>query len=262
MLSTEDLDAMLLKDRFASQGALLFRWRSYLPLVLLVPTLIALPQSGLLEDWFGEITEDIWTGFSTFLAFAGLGIRIATVGFVSAGTSGRNTTAQRAERLNTTGLYSVVRNPLYLGNAITLLGFVFAAKVWWLALIAVPAVLLYYERIVYAEEGFLLATFGSAYKEWTDRTPPFWPNFRLWRRPDLPFSLRSALRREYHGFYLIVVVLTVIEIATDLIGEGESFGQWAQEDLGWPIFFLVGTVIYLAIRTIRKKTDWLVVAGR
>ena len=253
---------MLLKDRIAAQGAFLFRWRSYLPLVLLAPALIALPQSGLMETWFGETAENLWSGFCVLLAFAGLAVRMATVGFAPAGTSGRNTAEQRADRLNTTGLYSIVRNPLYLGNAITLLGFVLAIEVWWLALIAVPCLLFYYERIVYVEEEFLRSTFGQAYETWAAKTPALIPNFRLWRRPDLPFSPRTVLRREYHGFYLIVTVLTVIELATDLIGEGEPIGDWIKDDFDWPLFFLAGTIIYLVIRAIRKKTTWLVVAGR
>ena len=66
---------MLLKERFARHGAFLFRWRSFLPLVLLAPALIALPQSGYLEAWLGEAAEDSWSVFSAFVAFLGLGIR-------------------------------------------------------------------------------------------------------------------------------------------------------------------------------------------
>ena len=253
---------MLLKHHLANHGAFLFRWRSYLPLILLIPALFALPQSGYMEVLFGEVAEDTWTVFCVFVAFAGLGVRVATVGFVGAGTSGRNTKTQRAEMLNTTGLYSIVRNPLYLGNAITLLGFVLAVKVWWLALIAFPSVFFYYERIVYAEEVFLLATFGSTYEKWATKTPAFMPKFRLWRRPELPFSLRSVLRREYHGFFLIVVVMTLIEAASDIIGEGESMEQWVRDDIGWPVFLLAAALTYATIRTIRKRTSWLVIPGR
>ena len=253
---------MLLKDRLASEGTILFRWRSFLPLILLIPALIALPQSDYVEAAFGDMAEDIWTYFAVFVAFAGLGVRIATVGFVPAGTSGRNTSSQRAERLNTTGLYSVVRNPLYLGNAITLLGFVLLIKVWWLAVIAIPCVMFYYERIVFAVEAFLQAKFGAGYEAWAARTPAFLPKVRSWRRPDLPFSLRSVLRREYHGFFLIVVVLASIEAAADIISDGESLAHWLIDDLEWSVPLLVATLIYTAIRTIRKKTTWLVVPGR
>lgn len=253
---------MLLKDRIAAHGNFLFRWRSYLPLFIVPLALIALPQSGYLEAWVGESAENIWMIFCVIVAFAGLGVRIATVGFAPAGTSGRNTKEQRAERLNTDGLYSIVRNPLYVGNMLTLFGFVLALQVWWLALIVMPAVFFYYERIVYAEETFLQARFGAEYDAWAARTPAFIPDFRHWRRPTLPFSLRVVLRREFHGFFLIVVVMTLIEFGSDMIGEGESFGDWVRHDFGWLVFLGVGFVAYVVIRAIRKSTKWLVVRGR
>ena len=119
----------LLKDQLIRQGSFLFRWRSFLPLLLAIPALTALPQSGYFEIWFGESAEEVWDVFCILVAISGLAIRIATVGFAPAGTSGRNTFGQRAEVLNTSGLYSVVRNPLYVGNIITLLGFLLAFKV-------------------------------------------------------------------------------------------------------------------------------------
>lgn len=253
---------MLLKDRLAAHGAFLFRWRSFLPLALVLPALVALPQSGYMEHWFGELAEGIWDVVCVLVAFAGLAVRVATVGFAPAGTSGRNTKGQRAETLNTTGLYSVVRNPLYLGNAITLFGFVLAVKVWWLALIALPCVLLYYERIVYAEEAYLQTRFGAAYEAWAAGTPALLPNPRLWRRPALPFSVRMAVRREYHGFFLVVVVMTLIEAVSDIVGEGNGVAQWLREDSGWLVFLLIGTIAYVTVRVIRKRTTWLVVPGR
>lgn len=253
---------MLLKDRIARQGAFLFRWRSFLPLMLVLPALIALPQSGYLEDWLGETAEEVWEVFCVLVAFAGLAVRIATVGFAPAGTSGRNTAGQRADTLNTSGLYSIVRNPLYVGNAIVLFGFVLEIKVWWLALITIPCVLLYYERIIYAEEAYLQTRFGAAYEAWAARTPALLPNPRLWRRPALPFSLRAALRREYHGLFLIVTVTTLIEAVSDIVGKGYGIERWLREDTGWVVFLLVGAIAYATIRLIRKRTAWLVVPGR
>lgn len=253
---------MLLKDRFVAHGSFLFRWRSYLPLLLLLPVLLAIPDSGHLERWFGERAEDAWRVFCVFIAFTGLAVRVATVGFVPAGTSGRHTQTQCARVLNTTGLYSVVRNPLYLGNLITIFGLALSVEVWWLVLVVGACALLYYERVIYAEESYLHAKFGAAYEAWAARTPALVPDLRRWRRPELPFSVRSALRREYHGFYLIVVATVLIELVADMIGEGRSFSGWVREDYGWIVFLALGSIIYLALRVIRKRTTWLVVPGR
>ena len=54
-----------------------------------------------------------------FLAVSLLGeaIRIITVGHAPRNTSGRNTTeGQVADVINTSGIYSIIRHPLYVGN--------------------------------------------------------------------------------------------------------------------------------------------------
>lgn len=252
----------LLKDKLAMQGSAFFRTRSFLPLLLVVPAIAALSQSGYVEQWFGEATENLWDVFCVFVAFVGLALRIATVGFVPAGTSGRNTSEQRADTLNTSGLYSVVRNPLYLGNVITLVGFLLAIKVWWFVLVILPITMLFYERIILAEEAYLAGKFGRAYEIWVARTPAFMPKLQNWRRPEWPFSPKTALRREYHGFYVIIVVMTLIKMGTDIIGDGQGPAEWLSESQGWLAFFAVGTLIYVIIRVICKKTQWLVVRGR
>ena len=68
-------------------------------------------------------------------------------------------------------------------------------------------------------------------------TPVLIPKFRQWRRPELPYSVSGAVRREYHGLYLIVVVLTLIELADGLWADGLSLAAWAREDSGWAVFW-------------------------
>jgi len=253
---------MLLRERYESQGQLFFRWRSYWPYLLLPLLAGALSGSGGFEQQFGESAEFAWDIFCIVFALVGAGVRIATVGFVPGGTSGRNTREQRAEHLNTTGIYSVVRNPLYVGNIITLIAFALATKVWWFPPIIAALALLFYERVIFTEEAFLLEKFGKPYVEWSGRTPALVPRLRNWYRPDIPFSLRAAIRREYHGVFLIVVVLTAIEFLTDLVGEGESLADWFQEGNFWNYLLGFSLGLYFVIRWIRKRTSWLVVEGR
>ena len=253
---------MLLKDRLARQGNALFRWRSFLPLALIPLVLVALPQSGALERIFGHAAESAWDYFAALLAFLGLAVRVATVGFAPAGTSGRNVHAQRADALNTTGLYSVVRNPLYLGNLTILVALALETMVWWIAPLVAVAGLLYYERIVYAEEAFLAEKYGAAYSDWATVTPAFIPDFSRWRSPALPFCWRTALRREYHGLLVVVGGLTAIELLTDLVGEGETLTDWLAAESGWIYFFVVGALLYAGLRAIRKLTPWLAAPNR
>src|SRR4051812_40019316 len=101
---------MMLGRQLQAQGGFLFRWRSFLPFILIVPALAALFNSDLIELRFGELTVHMWAGFCLAISLLGQFWRSVTVGSAPDGTSGRNTTEQRADVLNTTGVYSVCRN--------------------------------------------------------------------------------------------------------------------------------------------------------
>jgi len=155
------------------------------------------------------------------LSFGGLAVRWATVGFVPAGTSGRNTLAQRAATLNTTGLYSLVSNPLYLGNPLALLGLVLAVEVWWFVLVVALVCWLHIELVVAAEEVFLAQRFDDAYARWAMQTSALLRALRRWRRPEARFSLRTVLRREYNGVLAVAAAFLTLEVILDLVIEHE-----------------------------------------
>jgi protein-S-isoprenylcysteine O-methyltransferase Ste14 len=68
-------------------------------------------------------SDGLWEAICVAVSLVGLGIRIATVGHAPGGTSGRRTVGgPSALALNTSGMYSVVRHPLYLGNYFQWLG--------------------------------------------------------------------------------------------------------------------------------------------
>src|SRR5262245_10534891 len=112
---------------FASAaGKMFFRWRSYLPYVLLLPLLfLALPQSGWVEADLGEAVEIGWDLLSASVAFAGVAVRLA-----AAGT--RPMQWRDGEMPAPEGAYAVVRHPGYLGNLLILLGLTLSTHVWWL----------------------------------------------------------------------------------------------------------------------------------
>jgi len=102
------------------------------------------------------------------ISLCGLAIRVYTVGHTPANTSGRNTAGQLAESLNTTGIYSLVRHPLYLGNFFMWLGVALLIANFWFVIAFVFAYWIYYERIMFAEEQFLRTKFGPTYVEWAN----------------------------------------------------------------------------------------------
>lgn len=245
---------MALREELERAGHWLFRWRSYLPLLLIGLSLIAFRE---FEYPFGSQTlDDLWEIFCLAVSMVGIILRALTVGFVPEGTSGRNTKSQVAEELNTTGIYSVVRNPLYLGNFIIWLGISLLVRLWWFSLIIIFIFWLYYERIIFAEEEFLRGKFGHLYLEWAEKTPVFLPKFDNWRRSSLSFSFRTALKGEYSGFFAIIATFTFLEI----VGDYFAAGVW-EFDTMWQIISFSGLFIYIVLR-IMKKTNLLDVKGR
>jgi len=251
-----------IKDVLVGNGRFLFRWRSLLPLLLLPVLALSLRETAQLDAMMGESLETLWGGACLAVALAGLGIRCYTIGYTPRGTSGRGTRHLRADCLNTTGIYSIVRNPLYLGNAIIALGLVLTIKVWWLAVIVALAGWLYLERIVAAEEEFLAERFGAEYVRWVEHTPAFIPRPSRWRPPDLPFSWRTVLRREYHGLLVITASFFVIDAFTDLVIEGMPLDEWAHSDYMWMLLLSLSFVVAAVLRVIKKHTRWLHERGR
>ena len=253
---------MRLIERLEQDGSFLFRWRGVLPLLLVPLALAALEDTTAIERRIGDSLDHLWAYGCMAVSFTGLAVRCATVGFVPAGTSGRNARSQRATTLNTTGLYSVVRNPLYFANFLVILGLALATMVWWLVVIVILAYWLFIERIVAAEERFLAARFDADYAAWASRTPAFWPRIRNWQPPARDFSLRTVLRREYNGLMTIAVVYLVLEAVLDLVIERESLTEWVDGDRVWILLFAISLSAFLVLRLLKKCTRLLDVPER
>jgi len=244
-----------LHNELVRHGEWLFRRRSYLPLALITLVGVAFIRF----DWpFNSfLIHQIWEFACLGLSFIGLLIRIVAIGYAPAGTSGRNTTHQIAAELNTTGIYSAVRHPLYLGNFLIGFGISLIQLVWWLPVIYVLAFWLYYERIVLTEEQFLGDTFGNQFEDWACSTPAFLPNFTHWKHPALPFSVLNVLRREHTALLVVVLGHTGVEFVERLIMDHRLV--W---EPFWVIFVTVGAMIYIGLRMLKKHTTVLNVAGR
>jgi protein-S-isoprenylcysteine O-methyltransferase Ste14 len=241
---------MLLRERLEKNGAWLFRWRSYLPLALIV---VIIPAFKNFHYPFDSHTfHRIWVIFCFAISLVGLLIRCYTNGHTPKGTSGRNTKSQIAKSLNTSGIYSVTRNPLYLGNFFMMLGATIFLRVWWISLIYALSFWLYYERIIMTEEVFLTEKFGEKYESYVRHTSVFFPNFKLWQPPILPFLIRSVLKREYSTFFALVVVFTALVIAGDICVQ-----RHIVFDPVWVAIFTFGLLTYATLRTLKKKTRLL-----
>jgi len=246
---------MALREQFEASGQWLFRWRGYLPLAIIALILLDLPGYRPLG---GDANLDrAWQIACILVAFFGQAIRAVTIGHAPRNTSGRNATAQRADSLNTTGIYSLVRHPLYVGNFFIYLGVVAFTHSLALVAISVLMYVLHYERIMFAEEAYLRGKFGAEFEQWAALTPAVLPAFSHWRQPELPFSLNNVLRREYNNFFGIVFALFLIKSVGRYLTDGSFLPAPA-----WCVFFAAGFAVWLVLRTVKRNTEWLRVEGR
>lgn len=248
---------MALNEELEKEGLWLFKFRSFLPIIIL---LVAMGVHYLRER--ASITEEepyefyyelICLGVSIF----GLIIRIYTVGHTPGNTSGRNTAeGQVADTLNTTGIYSVVRHPLYLGNFFMWLGPAMLVQKIWFVVAFILFYWLYYERIMYAEEQFLRRKFGHMYVEWAEKTPTFIPKISRFCASNMVFSWKKVLKKEKNGLLAVFVIFMLF----NFIGEvGERRAEYN-------MFFVYGTAVslslYLILKYLKKYTQVLDEAGR
>ena len=87
-------------------------------------------------------------------------------------------TAQKERKLATTGLYSYVRHPQYVGFVLIMFGFLLQ----WPTLITLamfPVLLWMYARLSISEEREAEKTFGEAWRHYADKTPRFLPRLSV-----------------------------------------------------------------------------------
>ena len=246
---------MKLSDHLETSGNWVFRWRSYLPLLLIGLSLASLREAKYPGD--NSRLELFWKVFSVTIGFLGVGLRAYAVGCAPQRTSGRNTREQIADTLNTSGVYSVVRHPLYLGNTLMWFSVALFAEAWTLAVIILLVSALYHERIMFAEEAFLERKFGESFRNWAARTPAVWPNVLAWKPPSLPFEWRHALQREYLGLFGLMTTFCAVDVAAHWF-----YLHQITLSPAWTIMWLIGLGMFVVVRFLRKRTRLLHVTGR
>jgi protein-S-isoprenylcysteine O-methyltransferase Ste14 len=244
---------MALREEFENQGNFLFKYRGILPLVFLIAGLGALVQTLLQKTGFQDPEiKEIYRFFALLISIAGLGIRVYAVGHTPKNTSGRNTDGQLADELNTTGIYSTVRHPLYLGNFFMWLGVALLTENVWFIVSFIFLYWVYYERIMYAEESFLIKKFGNIYLDWAKRTPAFIPSFKNHQAPKLTFSWKKILKKEKNGFFAIFLVFFIFQCLQNLINGDKILS------LNWLFYAAIFSgVIYLFLKFIKRTTKLL-----
>ena len=151
-------------------------------------------------------------------------IRVLVVGYSFDKTSGRNTKSQLASKINKTGIYSLIRHPLYIGNFLIWLGASLITNNLYFVLFSIFFYWLIYIPIILAEEDYLIKKFKNEYKLYSLNVPAIIPNFKKWIKPELNFNLRKVLLNEKNGLLGIFTIFYFFKVL-DLYKKNESLFQ-------------------------------------
>ena len=220
-------------------GKFLFRFRSFTPLPLILLTFIFFKP--LSPSW-------AWTALGLAMAFLGEGIRIHCVGYAGSGTSGRESYL-KADSLNTTGLYSLTRNPLYWGNGLIFAGLLIVYAQPPALAVFIVFLFLQYHFIVLAEESFLRERVGPAYEEYCRRVSRWLPRCGSYSSPNRTFDLKKVFFKENDScFNLLLTALLILAVK-----EKFFFGKVRH----FLFFFgaaLLLILIYTWVKVLKKKS--------
>ncbi len=185
-----------MKEFFFRYRGWLFVPSAVIMLVLAKPTMLSLIVGFLVSFLIGE------------------GIRIWAVGF--SGVTTRKSELD-APILITAGPYAHLRNPLYLGNLISWIGFCIAAAggaaVWAQVVIYVSVVasyLIIYGNIIPLEEQFLEKQFGEPFREYLKNVPRMFPSLKAYDKQNGTWVPRVILVAESQTIIMLLAVAALL----------------------------------------------------
>jgi len=98
------------------------------------------------------------------------------------------------KQLATTGAYSLVRHPLYLGNFLILAGFTLASGNWIVALVVVLFFVFYYPAAIRYEDSKLEGIFNDDWRAWSGTIPAMFPTRLKWQsNTEAEWNTRQSL---------------------------------------------------------------------
>ena len=236
-------------------GDFLFKYRGQIPILLfllVIPFIYKTDYSS-----FSNKTIVINNIISIVISFFGLLIRFYTVGKTPGGTSGRNRSKQIAKKINTKGLYSITRNPLYFGNYLIWLGvLIFSLNTLFTVLLSI-FFFFYYGKIIKTEEQFLLKKFENSFVKWKEKTPKFFPSLKGYESEKYSLSIKTILKREYSSVLATIFSFFYINTLISLKINSDTL-----IDKKWLTILIITIIVTIILRAIKKNTNLLNQKGR
>lgn len=206
------------------------------------------PPFGAADDWPIDVA-------GVLLVVLGQALRMAVIGFAYIKRGGLNRRVY-AEKLVTEGFFAHSRNPLYLGNLISLFGLFLIHNNPWVHAIGIPFFLLAYVAIVTAEEAYLRPKFGPAYDAYCRNVPRWIPSFAGFAKSieGMRFNWRRVVVKEYGTtFTLAATVLALFAY------ESVAQSPWPEARvtlIGLGVGFVALVFAYGVARYLKKSGAW------
>jgi protein-S-isoprenylcysteine O-methyltransferase Ste14 len=217
-------------------GNFLFMHRSFTPVPLIILVFIIfrpidLGEKNILINLLGLL-----------ISLLGEIVRIIAVGYAHKGTSGRESYL-KADALNTTGIYSIVRNPLYIGNFFMFTGLVIVyASIFAVIVFPVFSILQYY-FIILSEEDFLREKHGRDFETYCRRVRRIIPTFNDYRKNQNPFNLKKVVFKENDSVFNMLVMYILVLLYKEKAFTGS---------ISRPFVYIIPGVIFMAAYIIVK----------
>ena len=149
-----------------------------------------------------------------------------------------------ADKLVTSGIYSICRNPMYFGNILILLGVGIFANSALFVFLTIPIFMFLYAAIILAEQSFLENKFGEEYNLYKKNVNAIIPDFTRSKEAfkGQEFNLKKVIRKEYNSFFLYLGGLLLLLLY--------------QKHISSIYFLIIGGILlvsYLTIRFLKKK---------
>ncbi len=157
---------------FNQWGNILFHTRNVLFPVFIAALLFFFPPVTI-----GTAPSDYFLAIGLLLVTAGQALRILTIGLAYIVRGGRNRRIY-AENLVTDGVFAHCRNPLYVGNILIVIGFMFISGNTAGIILGSLGFMAIYRLIIFSEERFLAEKFGQAYLDFCTDVPRWLPRLK------------------------------------------------------------------------------------
>lgn len=185
----------MIQSILLGSGPFFFRYRNAVFPLAMLAIFVAFPPRYPL----GSATADLWLDLlGLLIGCAGQALRGAVIGYAYIKRGGLNKEVY-ADKLVTTGFFGTSRNPLYVGNALILVGtFVIENNPW--AYLAGAVFFGYaYAAIIATEENYLRAKFGDEYDAYCREVPRWWPRMgKLAKATEgMSFDWRRVVAKDY-----------------------------------------------------------------